>query len=90
MLLAPDFGVDDVTFLFHSFPGGLDPWISRFEETVGKYEPRLRDVRVVRVASGSLELMLRIEIHATLVAASRNSPATFAATIDPHSRLTVR
>jgi type VI secretion system protein len=90
MLLAPSYGVDDVTLLFHSFPESVEAWIARLEATLRDYEPRLRDVRVTRVASGALELTMRVEIQATMVGAGRTAPASFSATIDPQARLTVR
>ena len=48
LLLAPAYGVDDVTRLFHSFPGGLEGWRANLEEAIRLYEPRLRAVRVTR------------------------------------------
>jgi type VI secretion system lysozyme-like protein len=90
LLLAPDYGVDDVTFLFYSFPGGIDSWSDDLESAVTKYEPRLRNVRVLPILSDSLDLTLRIEIQALLIAGNRSAPARFAATIDPQCRLSVR
>jgi type VI secretion system lysozyme-like protein len=90
LLLAPNYGVDDVTFLFYSFPGGIDSWSDHLESALTRYEPRLRSVRVLPILGDSLDLTLRIEIQALLLAGNRSAPARFAATIDPQSRLSVR
>jgi type VI secretion system protein len=90
VLSAPEFGIDDVTMLFHSFPVGLDVWQTRLEQSLTRYEPRLRDVRVVPIVSDELDLTLRVEIHAVLTGADRTTPTRFAATIDPQHRVSVR
>jgi type VI secretion system lysozyme-like protein len=90
VLSAPDFGVDDVTLLFHSFPVGLDVWQTRLEESLSRYEPHLRDVHVLPIVGDELDLTLRVEIHALLAAADRTTPTRFFATIDPQHRVGVR
>jgi type VI secretion system protein len=89
LLLAPDYGVDDVTFLFHAFPQ-IDAWSAHLERALARYEPRLRNVQVVPVVTDALDLTLRAEIHATLVVDGRASPARFTATLDSQHRLSVR
>jgi type VI secretion system lysozyme-like protein len=90
VLSAPEFGIDDVTLLFHSFPVGLDVWQGRLERSIRQYEPRLRNVQVVPIVSDELDLTLRVEIHALLVTADRAAPTRFAAAIDPQHRVSVR
>jgi type VI secretion system protein len=89
LLMAPEYGVDDVTHLFHSFPA-IDAWAAQLERTLARYEPRLRQVRVVPVVTESLELTLRAEIQARLVVNGRASPVRFTATLDSQCRLSVR
>jgi type VI secretion system protein len=89
LLLAPEYGVDDVTFLFHSFPQ-IDAWSAHLERSLARYEPRLRNVQVVPVVTDSPDLTLRAEIHAQLVVDGRPSPARFTATLDSQCRLSVR
>jgi type VI secretion system lysozyme-like protein len=90
LLLAPDYGVDDVTFLFHSFPM-IDAWIAGLEKALARYEPRLATVQVVPVVTEDvLDLTLRAEIRGTLMVDGRASPARFMATLDPECRLSVR
>jgi type VI secretion system lysozyme-like protein len=89
LLLAPDYGVDDVTHLFHSFPM-IDAWASNLERTLARYEPRLRAVQVVPVVTEALDLTLRAEIRAILVVDGRPSSARFTATLDSQCRSSVR
>jgi type VI secretion system lysozyme-like protein len=67
LLLAPAYGVDDVTRLFHSFPGGLEGWRANLEEAIRLYEPRLRAVRVTPITGEPADLKLRFEIQGELV-----------------------
>ena len=89
LLLAPDYGVDDVTFLFHSFPQ-IDAWSANLERTLARYEPRLHAAQVVPIVTDGLDLTLRAEIRAVLIVDGRPSPARFTATLDPQCRLSVR
>ena len=89
LLLAPEYGVDDVTFLFHSFPM-IDAWSAHLERSLARYEPRLRNVQVVPVVIDSPDLTLRAEIHAQLVVDGRPSLARFTATLDSQCRMSVR
>lgn len=83
LLLAPDYGVDDPTHLFHSFPGGLDEWLKHLENMVRHYEPRLHDVRVRAHLGDQLDFTLRFEIQGTLAIRGRSEVAQFTARVDP-------
>jgi type VI secretion system lysozyme-like protein len=89
LLLAPEYGIDDVTFLYHSFPM-IDAWSAHLEGTLARYEPRLRQVQVVPVMTESPDLTLRAEIRATLVMGGRPTATRFSATLDAQCRLSVR
>jgi type VI secretion system protein len=89
LLLAPEYGVGDVTSLFHSFPM-IDAWAARLERTITAYEPRLGQVQVVPVVSEVPELTLRAEIRGVLMVGGRPSAARFSATLDPQCRMSVR
>ena len=88
--LAPDYGVDDVTFLFYSYPGGLEDWAARVQESLRMHEPRLRDVSVVALVGDALDLTLKVEIVGLLASGERAVPVRFATEIDMQCRLTVR
>lgn len=89
LLLAPEYGVDDVTSLFHSFPQ-IDAWASALERTIAVYEPRLTRVQVVPIVSDTPDLTLRAEIRGVLLVDGRPSSARFSATLDAQSRMQVR
>jgi type VI secretion system lysozyme-like protein len=89
LLLASEYGVGDVTSLFHSFPM-IDAWAARLERTITVYEPRLGRVQVVPIVSEVPELTLRAEIRGVLMVGGRRSAARFSATLDPQSRMSVR
>ena len=89
LLLAPEYGVDDVTSLFHSFPQ-IGAWAANLERTLARYEPRLHHAQVVPLVTDAMDLTLRAEIRAVLVVDGRPSQARFTATLDPQCRLSVR
>jgi type VI secretion system lysozyme-like protein len=89
LLLAPEYGIDDVTFLFHSFPM-IDAWSANLARTLARYEPRLRNVQVLPVATDAPELTLHAEIRAVLVGGGRAASAHFSATVDAQCRMNVR
>lgn len=90
LLLAPEYGVDDVTFLFHSFPM-IDAWTEDLRRSLARYEPRLVELQVLPIVTeDSLDLTLRAEIRGTLMVDGRPSPTRFTASLDPECRLSVR
>jgi len=90
LLLTRDYGVHDVTHLFHSFPGGMEGWCEELTDSLVRYEPRLRDVRVNPVVSDHLDLTFRVEIFASLIVGDRTVPVQFSARIDPHRNWSVK
>jgi type VI secretion system protein len=88
LLLAPDYGVDEPTFLFFAFPS-IDGWTAHLARSLARYEPRLRSVRVVPLVSDALDLTLRAEIQGVLVAGDGSAEARFTARLDSQCRLSV-
>jgi type VI secretion system protein len=62
---APDFGIPDLTEHVHDFPNAAQGIVRSIRDTVAKYEPRLRNVRV-RLVPGEDPLKLVFEISARL------------------------
>lgn len=89
LLLAPRYGVGDVTNLFHSFPQ-IDSWAAALERAIAEYEPRLGSVQVVPILTDAPDLTLRAEIRGVLLVGGKPSPARFSATLDTQSRVHVR
>jgi type VI secretion system protein len=90
LLLAPDYGLDDPSHLFHSYPGGLDEWLAQLAHAVQLYEPRLADVQVRSLPTEDLDFTLRFEIRGTLTLRDRSDRTKFTASIDPLQRWSVR
>ena len=86
MIVAPRYGIDDVTILFHEMPGGVEEIRLQLEETIQRYEPRLTNVRVGHVAGAPHDLMLRFEIRAAAIFEGRLVPVRFTAAIDGTKR----
>ncbi|HEY6459864.1 MAG TPA: type VI secretion system baseplate subunit TssE [Polyangiaceae bacterium] len=89
LLLAPDYGVGEVTSLFHSFPQ-IDAWAADLQRAIAAYEPRLGRVQVVPVVNDTPDLTLRAEIRGVLLVDGGPSHARFSATLDSHHRMNVR
>jgi type VI secretion system protein len=89
LLLAPEYGVDDATSLFHTYPQ-INAWAAHLERTIAFYEPRLRAVQVVPIVGEPSDLTLHAEIRGVLVVDGSPSDARFTATLDPQCRMSVR
>ncbi len=64
--IAPDYGIVDMVDMVHSFPNSLGELQSSIRETITKYEPRLKNVRVRYQENPENLLLLRFEITAQL------------------------
>jgi len=73
----PDYGLPDISELVHSFPEAIGKIRDALLHTIETYEPRLKNVRVTHVPSGSIELMVRFEIRASLADAPGSAPVRF-------------
>jgi type VI secretion system lysozyme-like protein len=89
MVVAPRYGIDDVTLHFHEMPGGMEEIRLQLEETIRRYEPRLTNARVAHLPGAANDLVLRFEIRATAVFEGRLLPVRFTAAIDGTSRAVV-
>lgn len=82
MVVAPKFGIDDVTVLFHEMPGGMEEIRLQLEETIRLYEPRLVAAKVATLRGDPHDLTLRFEISAMAAVDGRLLPVRFTAAID--------
>ncbi len=88
-LAAPDYGVEDPTYLFHSYPGGLDGWLRDLESSITTHEPRLKDLRVTAALGDELDFTLRIDIRGSL-AGDSHERAQFTASVDASQHWSLR
>jgi type VI secretion system protein len=77
MRSRPDYGLPDISELVHSFPEAIGKIRDALLHTIEAYEPRLKNVRVTHVPSGTIELMVRFEIRANLADAPGSAPVRF-------------
>ena len=86
----PDYGLPDVSEMVHSFPDAITDLIRAIELTITKYEPRLTNVRVTHVPSEAVELVVRFEISAVLVASPQRARVSFETRVNASREITVR
>ena len=77
---ARDFGIDDPTAIFLDYPGSVEGFCRDLAASISRYEPRLQRPSVTHVPTG--DLLLRIDIEATLLAGTRRIPVRFTSRID--------
>lgn len=87
---APKLGVLSVSDVLHGFPDAATIMARSIRDTIETFEPRLTNVRVHFVPSGSAELVLRFEVVGQAVLGGRRTPISFETNIDPNRRMTVR
>jgi type VI secretion system protein len=75
--------------MVHSFPDAIGIMRDALLTSIRKYEPRLTNVRVTHVPTPALELVLRFEVSATLVGASRSAPVRFETRLSASRAVTV-
>jgi type VI secretion system protein len=87
-LTAPDFGILDLSDLIHNFPDATQYVQRSIRDTITKYEPRLKNVRVRAVDSDD-PLKLAFEISARLAGETQRGVVRVRTEIGPSGRATV-
>lgn len=90
VMLAPSYGVEDATRVFHEYPGSVDAIRRDLEAAIRRYEPRLKSATVLHIPSDEIELVLRFEIHGVVVADGRATPVRFTSSLNSDNRVEVR
>jgi len=88
-LTLDDYGIPDFTDMVHSFPEAVGRMQRAIRQSVERYEPRLRRVRVNPVDEEDY-FRLRFEITGELVTADEQAAVWFETTISPSGRISVR
>jgi type VI secretion system protein len=88
-LIAEDFGVPDFTNFMSSFPDSRSSVERQLRQTIQKYEPRLRGVRVRFSPREDDPLSVSFQITAQLILKSHHAPVAFESLVDSsgHVRL---
>ena len=85
---APDFGVMDFCDVVHSMPNAGQYLQRSIRDTISKYEPRLRNVRV-RMVPADDQLKLVFEISARLTSDRRRGLVRVRTELSPGGRVQV-
>ena len=88
--IAEDYGVPDFTDLFHSYPESVRDLEKSIRQTIQKYEPRLRGVRVSFIPQEEDILSLRFQIVAQLATAERKNSVLFETIVDSDGKISVK
>jgi type VI secretion system protein len=88
--IGKDYGVPDFTELSMAYPGGVRDFESRIRQTIEKYEPRLKAVRVrfVHPEDGIPEL--RFKITGRLVTGEKKAPVIFQSVVGSDRKIRIR
>ena len=80
-VVAPDYGIDDLSDLATKFPDAIEVWKQSIQNAIETYEPRLTKVSVNHCESSN-PLLIRFEISAVLVTKDRKAPVQFETQVD--------
>ena len=88
-LTLDDYGIPDFTDMVHNFPEAVGRMQRAIRQSIERYEPRLRRVRVNPVDEDDF-FRVRFEITGELVTADEQAAVWFETTISPSGRISVR
>lgn len=74
----PDYGIPDLNEFMFAFPDSLTPMRQALQASIEKYEPRLRNVKVVWAPDENNPLNIRFDITARMVIGRDAIPISFA------------
>jgi type VI secretion system protein len=87
---VPDYGLPDLADVVHEFPDVIVELQRIIKESIDRYEPRLRAVRVNFVPDEDDLLILRFHIAGELAAGGETQRISFESTISSSGKATVR
>ncbi|MCJ8501790.1 type VI secretion system baseplate subunit TssE [Desulfatitalea alkaliphila] len=88
--IAEDYGIPDFTDLMSGYPESRRVIEHTIRDTIQKYEPRLRQVRVVFLDQAGDALTVHFQINAQLVLAGHRDPVTFDSVLDTGGQIKVK
>jgi type VI secretion system protein len=87
--IAEDYGVPDFTDFLHSYPESLREIEKAIRQTIQKYEPRLRAVRVHFIPQDDDVLSLRFQIMARLAIDEGKTPVFIETLVDSEGKVNI-
>ncbi|MBC2714119.1 MAG: type VI secretion system baseplate subunit TssE [Desulfobacteraceae bacterium] len=88
--IAEDFGMPDLTDYLRGYPASLRDVEKSLRQTIIKYEPRLKAVRVKFVPQEEDLLSLNFQIIARLAGEHSDQPVVFESQVDSDGRISIR
>ena len=89
-LAQPDYGMPDGSEFIHSVPEAVDEVRRVLKNSIEKFEPRLRHVRVKFAPEENDQLRLRFEVMAELVTEREKASLWFETKIDSHGHVDIK
>ena len=88
--IAPDFGMPDLTDYLRGYPASLRDVEKSLRQTIVKYEPRLKSVRVKFVPREDDLLSLNFQIVARLAGGYPDQPVVFESQMGADGKISIR
>ena len=88
--IAEDYGLPDFNDVLHSQAGAPREIEKAIRQTIQKYEPRLRSVRVRYIPIEGALMSLNFEIHARLAVKGEEEPVVFESQLGQDGKVTIR
>ncbi len=88
--IGADYGVPDFTDLVQAYPDGVRDFERSIRQTIQKYEPRLKAVRVHFVALTEDVLTIRFQITGRLVIEGHKEPVLFESVVGPDGKINIK
>lgn len=87
--IAEDYGVPDFTEFLRRYPDSLNDFERSIRQTIQKYEPRLRAVRVRLIPQEDDAFSLRFQIAAKLATEEYKESVRFESLVDSDGKISV-
>jgi type VI secretion system protein len=78
-----DFGIPSPSEIAQGYPESLATMQKTIRQCIEQYEPRLRDVQVMRIESDDLKLAVRFQVSARLATSKEGRQVSFSTLMDP-------
>ncbi len=88
--IAEDYGVPDFTTLLQGYPHSLQDFERSIRESIQKYEPRLKAVRVSFIPQEEDILSVRFQITGKLATEDHKDPVFFESVVGSDGRISIR
>jgi len=88
--ISDEYGLPDLTDLAHQYPDSLRWFQKEIRKTIGKYEPRLKAVRVRFIPDEEDPLTLRFQISGRLATRDRKDPIRFESVVGSDGKISLK